>query len=354
LDFDFNPFDEHMVATGAEDGAVKIWRIPEGGLKAEVNDPLVSMDAHGKKVNFVLFHPTASNVLATAGGDNLVKVWDIQSGSPRWESDALADTIQDLKWNYNGSLCAVPCKDKSFYMYDPRKSKSAVIAVQEENGSKPIKMCFLGDSDKFVTVGTKNGGRQFTIWDIKNLAAPLHVQDAGHGSGVMLPFYDDALSVLYLVGKGDSQIRFFEITDEAPFAHDIGSYGSSSSQKGACVLPKRANNVLACEVTAMMKLHSTEMVERIAMTIPRTDKHRFQEDIFPDAPCGQPACNAEEWFAGNNTKPILSSVNPASTSSTGPAATTTFVAKKSYAELERELATAHKLIAELERKLVCK
>lgn len=37
LDFCFNPFDEHQIATGSEDASVKVWKIPEGGLTETVS-----------------------------------------------------------------------------------------------------------------------------------------------------------------------------------------------------------------------------------------------------------------------------------------------------------------------------
>jgi len=50
LDFDFNPFHEHIIATASDDTSLKIWGIPEGGLTETITEPLVDLKGHGRKV----------------------------------------------------------------------------------------------------------------------------------------------------------------------------------------------------------------------------------------------------------------------------------------------------------------
>lgn len=48
--------------------------------------------------------------------------------------------------------------------------------------------------------------------------------------------------------QGDSSIRYFEVTDEAPFVHYLSMYGSKESQKGMGYMPKRGLEVNKCEI----------------------------------------------------------------------------------------------------------
>ena len=57
MDFEFNPFHEHIIATGSEDTTVKVWGIPEAGLTETITEPLVDMHGHGKKVTLLRAHP---------------------------------------------------------------------------------------------------------------------------------------------------------------------------------------------------------------------------------------------------------------------------------------------------------
>lgn len=222
FDFDFNPFVDTMIATGSDDTTVKVWSFPEGGPTETITEPLVDLVGHGRKVNFTLFHPTASNVLATASADYTVRLWDIEAGETRATLDDFTQLVQDLKWNFDGSLLATSSKDKMFRVHDPRASK-VVVETQAFEGSKCSKVCWLGTSGRVATTGfTKQSKRQLKIWDQRDLSAPLKVRrrPAGHrrparsigspcpqtsdidqAAGVIMPFYDSDSNILFLAGK---------------------------------------------------------------------------------------------------------------------------------------------------------
>lgn len=48
--------------------------------------------------------------------------------------------------------------------------------------------------------------------------------------------------------QGDSAIRYFEITDEAPYVHYLNTYQSHEPQRGIGWMPKRGLNVNQCEI----------------------------------------------------------------------------------------------------------
>jgi coronin-1B/1C/6 len=238
-----------------------------------------------------------------------VKIFDIEKGEEKFSDGNVPELIQDLKWSNDGKYLVSTSKDKNVNFFDPRKGASAAFTFEGHDGVKTSKVCFLGNENEFVTVGySKSNKRQFKIWDIRDLSKQKHTEDVDSAAGVLLPFYDEAINVLLLAGKGDGNIRFYEIVNEAPFAYATGEYRSTKSQKGVCVLPKRGNNILACETTAVLKLHP-DKVERIGMTIPRKSD-KFQDDLFPDAPAGLPGCTSDEWWAGSDAKVVLTSLDP--------------------------------------------
>jgi WD40 repeat protein len=61
-DFQFSPFDDCLLATGSEDLSVRLWRIPPDGLTESLSAPETTLKGHDKRVEGVLFHPTASDV----------------------------------------------------------------------------------------------------------------------------------------------------------------------------------------------------------------------------------------------------------------------------------------------------
>lgn len=48
--------------------------------------------------------------------------------------------------------------------------------------------------------------------------------------------------------QGDSSIRYFEITSEAPFLHYLSMFSSKESQRGMGYMPKRGLEVNKCEI----------------------------------------------------------------------------------------------------------
>ena len=47
--------------------SVKIWQIPEDGLKESLNTPIVDLVYHQRRVGLIEWHPTASNILISSG-----------------------------------------------------------------------------------------------------------------------------------------------------------------------------------------------------------------------------------------------------------------------------------------------
>lgn len=80
MDIAWNPFDEYMIASCSEDCMVKIWNIPEGGLKENLSEPIVNLSGHQRKIGHIQWHPTAENILASSGFDNIIIIWNVAIG----------------------------------------------------------------------------------------------------------------------------------------------------------------------------------------------------------------------------------------------------------------------------------
>jgi len=67
LDVQWCPHNDSVIASASEDCTVKIWQIPDVGLYRNLDEPVVDLLAHQRRVGLVLWHPTAHNVLLSAG-----------------------------------------------------------------------------------------------------------------------------------------------------------------------------------------------------------------------------------------------------------------------------------------------
>ncbi len=156
---------------------------------------------------------------------------------------------------------------------------------------------------------------------------------------------------MYLAGKGDAGIKYFEVVDEDPYVHFLSEFRTNESQKGACFLPKLACETKDCEIAVCLRL-MRDCVQRVSFQVPRKSD-LFQGDIYPDTYAGIPVLSEEDWLGGANKEPLRVSMKDKGSLSGGgqklaSSQPSQFVAQKSAAELQKELNDANERIKQLE------
>ncbi|XP_015589488.1 coronin-2B isoform X3 [Cephus cinctus] len=317
LDIKWNPFNDNVIASCSDDCTVKLWHIPDGGLSRNLTDWLVELQGHKRRVAYLEWHPVAENVLFSAGFDHLVIVWDINRGEAVSVIDRHPNVIYSMSLNRDGSLLATTCKDKKLRVFEPRSG----IVVSEgvcHAGTKASKVVFLGGSGRLLTTGfSRHSDRQYAIWSQHDLSMPLTCETIDSSSGIVFPYYDNDTNMVFLAGKGDGNIRYYEVANEAPWLHYLSQFISGNPQRGLGIMPKRGVNTSICEVYRFYKLHATRgMCEPISMIVPRKSD-QFQEDLYPDTIGTTPALSAKDWISGMNSPPILISLKTGALSTGG-------------------------------------
>jgi len=360
LDLDFNPFNDYILATASEDCHVKIWKLPEGGLTENMSEPVQDLRGHARKVGTCDFNPVANNILATSATDYSIRIWDIEKGDEKFcVNGAAAGIIQSLAWNFNGSLLCQVSKDKKVKLIDPRQDKVAQEAVGHE-GVKGGRGVWLGKKELIYTVGfSKSSQRQYAIWDPKNISKPLVAPtNIDSSAGILMPFYDSDTNVLFLSGKGDGNIRYYEITDDKGIIYFLSEYKSNTPTRGCASMPKRGVDVNTNEIVRLYKVVD-DYVEPIAFQVPRKSD-QFADDIFPDCASDEPALTPEEWCTGTNAEPKTQSLAPGFVKKEKTAAAFNPVLKEeptgpsTKEELQEEYEKLKKRVAYLEAELVKK
>ncbi|KAF8566958.1 hypothetical protein P879_04767, partial [Paragonimus westermani] len=307
LDIQWCPHNDDLIASASEDTTVKVWQIPEGGLepKTNLNTPIADLVAHQRRVGLVQWHPTAEHVLLSAGADNMVFIWNVATEEPLVEI-MLPDMILSASFNYNGSRLVTTCKDRHTRVLNPRTGDVIIEGICHQ-GNKPQQAVYVAGDRIFTTGFSPMSERQYGLWKDSNLQDALNIQELDTSNGVLFPFYDWDTNVIYLCGKGDSTIRYFEITDEEPYVHYINMLTSSDPQRGMGWMPKRGLDVNQCEIARFYKLHTKGLCEVIPFTVPRKSE-LFQDDLYPDTIGDVPALTVEEWMSGKDADPILISL----------------------------------------------
>jgi hypothetical protein len=85
---------------------------------------------------------------------------------------------------------------------------------------------------------------------------------------LLVPVFDADTSMLYIAGKGDGNIRYYEWVEEEKTIHFLSEYKSSDPLRGLCFLPKRSLQTNECEVARIYKVHPT-FIEPISFKVPR-------------------------------------------------------------------------------------
>lgn len=354
LDFDFSPFLDNLLATASEDQSIKITLFPEDGITSDITEAAASLEGHQKKVSLIHFNPVANNILGSTGYDMSLKIWDITRPEAAAISyDDHTDVVMSFEWNENGSLVATTCKDKQLRFFDPRQAKATLQSAGSFVGVKPAKVVWLENHSKLAVVGfSATSMRQYSVYDPRKMTeGPLLTADIDQGAGAFITYYDSDNSVLYLAGKGDTGIRYFEVVDEEPYIHFLSEFRSTEPQKGVAFLPKLACESKDCEIAVGLRLLK-DQIQPVSFQVPRKSD-LFQADIYPDTFAGVPSLTEAEWLAGGIKEPIKLPFREAQakSGSTPAAASMPSQPSKSAAQLSKELAEAHDRIAALEAEL---
>ncbi|KAI0730409.1 microtubule binding protein [Earliella scabrosa] len=312
LDTDWSPFNDAVVASAGEDGKALIWKVEQGafdgwgldGWEPQDFDPVARIEVSPRRVGHVLFHPTANNVLATSTGDHVVKLWDLAAPeAPKGVLGGHGDAIQSLAFNPWGTVLATTCRDRKLRLFDPRAGSDPVRVGEGHGGIKGARVVWMGDKDRIATTGfSKMSDRQAAIWETGGLSN-VKTLTIDQTSGVLMPFWTDN-NILFLAGKGDGNIRYYEYENDNLFP--LAEYKSSDPQRGMCFLPRRGLSVSDCEIARALKV-AANSIEAIAFIVPRKSDS-FQSDIYPPAPSAEPALSAAEFFSGKTAPPKLVSL----------------------------------------------
>ncbi len=113
----------------------------------------------------------------------------------------------------------------------------------------------------------------------------------------------------FLCGKGDRNIQFVEVTEREPYFVEGLRY-SGDLTRGACLVPKRAMDVMSGEVNRILQL-CAETVVPIPWQVPRKSYREYHADIYPDTVGLAAAMGVADWMEGADRRPQKVSLDPA-------------------------------------------
>ncbi|XP_043658848.1 coronin-7 isoform X3 [Drosophila teissieri] len=311
MDFQWDPFDAQRLAVACDDGIVKIWHIEAGGLSEPTNTPAGELTAHLDKIYFIRFHPLAADVLLTASYDMTIKLWDLRTMTEKCSLSGHTDQIFDFAWSPCGRLGATVCKDGKIRVYNPRKSETPIREGNGPVGTRGARITWALEGHYIVCTGfDKVSERQISVYNAQKLSAPLNTASLDVSPSILIPFYDEDSSTLFVTGKGDSTIYCYEITDEEPYICPLSHHRCTSLHQGLSFLTKNHCDVASVEFSKAYRLTNTT-IEPLSFTVPRIKSELFQDDLFPPTRITWSATlSSEDWFASNDKAAPKVSLKP--------------------------------------------
>ncbi|XP_061568464.1 coronin-7 [Cololabis saira] len=311
-DFSWDPFDTHRLAVAGDDAKIRLWRVPEGGLKETLTEPELILRGHTEKIYSVRFHPLASGILVSSSYDLTVRLWNLDSGEQVKRLTGHEDQVFGMAWSPDGKLLATVCKDGKVRIYDPRKSAEPVQEGPGPEGHRGARVVWVCDGKYLLVSGfDSRSERGLYLYSAGSLSAgtvastPVNVSPS-----TLIPHYDPDTGVVILTGKGDTRVYIYELVPEEPYFVECSSFNSPEPHKGLAFLPKTECNVRDVEIAVALMLTKTT-VEPVAFRVPRVKKEFFQDDVYPDTEVWwERALTASAWLSGSDGQHKKISVKP--------------------------------------------
>ncbi|XP_014839089.1 PREDICTED: coronin-7-like isoform X3 [Poecilia mexicana] len=311
-DFSWDPFDTHRLAVAGDDAKIRMWQVPEGGLKETLTEPKLVLQGHTEKIYSIKFHPLASGVLVSSSYDLTVRLWNLESGEQVKILTGHQDQVFGMAWSPDGKLLATVCKDGKVRIYDPRKSTAPVQEGPGPEGHRGARVVWVCDGKYLLVSGfDSRSERVLYLFSADSLSSgPIANASLNVSPSTLIPFYDPDTSVVILTGKGDTRVYIYELVPEDPYFIECSSFNSPEPHKGLAFLPKTECNVRDVEIAVGLMLTKTT-IEPVAFRVPRVKKEFFQDDVYPDtAVWWEPALTASAWLSGSNGQHKKLSLKP--------------------------------------------
>lgn len=309
-DFDLNPFKVNdLIMT--DGSTLRYYALPRDSNKIQgpLKDPSFEISSFSQRITSLQYHPTASNLSFVALRNGQISFIDLNQQQISLSVDAIHHNsmLQCFSWDFDGNSLFTSSKDMKIRLLDPRASSPVSHCIEKTHESiKGLTIKWLSNRDSLISCGfSKSGDREMYLWDIRNLNSPIKKEIVDHNPGMISIHEDPSTGIIFLLGKGDDVIKYYEVREDEGQFHFISKFVCKESHSDVCAFPKTMVDVSICEIVRFARL-TKDKVDHVMFQVPRREKKNnekiYYEDLYTIVESIEPSKDVKQWIQGNNEK----------------------------------------------------
>jgi len=315
--FDISQHQQNLVATGDNDGAVRLYEIPDkrGATLRDCQATIESL-----RVTLVRFHPNVAGILIVTDyeknydeSNSRVRIFDVTDlSNPKLLQETETPDgfrICDCDVDPSGSRLVIGTRGEnggSVYIYNMQSGKFEAT-IQPKETHRDIIVRWLSDSE-IVTAGHRKNQRSISVYELENPDESRFSEKVDQASGAVLIHVDPYHRLIYFGGIGQTRVRTYEVRDADMYAHGQ-SHLCNSDSYGMVFIPKARLDVREVELNRFYKLGKKDVVP-VSFRLMRKRKEFFQDDVYMKVRPVTSKTTAAQWANGGKVDDDLISLQP--------------------------------------------